>query len=62
MNDKIETIALNDDALDVVNGGGLKGIAGGAVVGACIGGLVGGIIGGVVGHFAEEPSSVNPFN
>lgn len=73
MNTAIETIALNDTALETVNGGGLKnalvlggmgavtGGAYGGVIGGPVGGLIGGVIAGVGGFVggAFTPDSKN---
>ena len=73
---QINTIALNDDILEAVFGGGLKnalvmggtaGLTGGAyggVIGGPAGGVIGGIIGGICGFVsgAVIPDSKNAEN
>lgn len=64
MNTQIETVALTDDALETVSGGGIKsaialgtwgavqGGAGGGIAAGPVGAVGGGILGGAVGFIS----------
>jgi hypothetical protein len=72
MNTQQNGIALNDDALEAIAGGGLKnaltfgmagsqtGVLGGGVVGGPVGALIGGVIGGVGGLIGGALSKDDP--
>ena len=60
MNTRIDSVALNDDALETVCGGGLKHAIAFGTVGAAIGGAVGAICGAVTGALVKDEPKGSP--